>query len=134
MTMVTTRTTFHQQHWWARMTTNSSHCWNAGCSIGSNHDFVDSLSVHSSIDQFAIAVVDLHSTSPTDDRAHCSPDEVRPGSVMAVEVGHATPQSLTDGQLRALVHSTPVLWSIWLGVGADTSLAWSPSCRPDDVT
>ena len=125
MTMVTTRTTFHHQFWWARMTTNSSHCWNAGChcriascSIDSNHDFVDSLSgwklVHSSaIDQLAIAVVNLHSTSPTDDRAHCSPDEVRPGSVMAVEVGHATPQSLTDGQLRASVHSTPVLSSSW---------------------
>ena len=32
---------------------------------------------------------------------------------MAVKVGHATPQSLTNGQLRALVHSTPVLPSSW---------------------
>ena len=32
---------------------------------------------------------------------------------MAAEVGQATPQSLTDGQLRALVHSTPVLSSSW---------------------
>ena len=54
-----------------------------------------------------------HSTSPTEDRAHCSPDEVRAGSVTAVNVGHATPQSLTDGQLRALVRSTPVLSSSW---------------------
>ena len=68
---------------------------------------------------------------------------MRPGSVIAVKVGHATPQSLTDGQLRALVHSTPVLvvklfdWGVrvrnscpsgcWLGKGAGTSLACSPS-------
>ena len=123
--MVTTKTTSHHQLWWARMTTNSSRYWKVGChcriascSIDSNHDFVDSLSGwtldHSNaIDQLAIVAGDPHSTSPTDDRAHCSPNEVRPGSVMAVEVGHATPQSLTDGQLRALVHSTPVLSSSW---------------------
>ena len=117
--MVTTKTTFHHHLWWTRMTTNSSHCWKYSYSIGSNHDFGDSvygweLVRSSAIDQFAIAAVDPHSTNPTDDRAHCSPDEVRQGSVMAVKVGQATPQSLTDGQLRAPVHSTPVLSSSWL--------------------
>ena len=130
------------------MTTNSSHCWNVGYSIGSDHDFVDSLSgwkvVHSSaIDQLAIAAGDPHSTSPTDDR-------VRQGSVMAVKVGYVTPQSLTDGQLRAHVHSTPALSSSWpTGTSESTTLvlqvvgrvrvqarflSWSSSCRPDDVT
>ena len=96
--MVTTRTTFHHQLWWARMTTNSSrywkvgcHCQIASCSIDSNHDFVDSLygwtlDHSNAIDELAIAAVGLHSTNPTDDRAHCSPNEVHPGSVMAVEV------------------------------------------------
>ena len=35
VTMVTRRTIFHHQLWRARMPTNSSHCWIAGCSIGS---------------------------------------------------------------------------------------------------
>ena len=83
-------------------------------STGSNHGSVVSqydwkLVRSSAIDQLAIAAVDPHSTNPTDDRAHCSPDEVRPGSVTVWKVGRSTPQSPTDGQLRALVHSTPVL-------------------------
>ena len=139
---VTVTTTHHHCHEQTKMTINSSH-QHSSVSTDPNCDFVDvqcgmpqshtgSMGHHCSrVELVTIAVVDHHSTNPTDDQAHCFRNvlqgnrEYSSAALVSEEkVEQIDLRLLTNQQARAFAHSAPALQSDgWARVFDSTNLA-----------